>query len=294
VGDEQEYGYPLSQADLPDPFKLELPRIRTQDQFEQAAFELLKEASMLVVWLVHAVPKKPFERNEAIRRGLLKRLGMLSKALLSDICHDSGYQQEVLTRQIVEVAANYFYLVADDGSGGRYDAFVLNTLAEEKANLAIIARQVKERGDDEPWPIEERMHRSIERVASAAGFDFDNVPGKAKIDWPKTIDRLALLGPAAYMPFRSGSNAVHAGWTALLLRDIAQVGGGFSLDNGPSPAVQPMTAAGLLTAETAVQYLKIDGTDIERQAFESRLNDVSQRIQGLEEAHEAFMQEQEP
>ena len=140
-------GYPMSESDLPDRFNLDLAAITTQDEYGEAAFELLKEASLLVVLLVHAIPVQPFQRNDAIRRGLLKRLGMLSKALLSDISFDSGYQQEVLTRQIVEVAANYFYLADDDGSGERYDAYVLHTLAEEKANLAIIAEQIKERGD---------------------------------------------------------------------------------------------------------------------------------------------------
>jgi hypothetical protein len=285
-------GYPISESDLPDRFALDLTAIKTQDEFEEAAFELLKEASMLVVWLVHAIPVQPFERNEAIRRGLLKRLGMLSKALLSDISYDSGYQQEVLTRQIVEVAANYYYLAGDDGSGERYDAYVLNTLAEEKANLAIIAGQIKERGDAETWPIEERMRRSIERMATAAGVDLDAVPGKNKTGWPKAIERLAGLGPVAYMPFRTGSNAIHAGWTALLHRDIEQVDGGFSLENGPSPAVQPMTAAGLLTAETASHYLEVDGNDAERTWFEARLKDVAKRIRTLDEAHERFMQGQ--
>jgi hypothetical protein len=290
--EKPDQGEPIRESDLPDRFSLDLAAITTQDDYGEAAFELLKEASMLVVWLVHGLPIQPFQRNEAIKRGLLKRLGMLSKALLSDISHDSGYQQEVLTRQIVEVAANYYYLAGDDGSGERYDAYVLYTLAEEKANLAIIAGQIKERGDAATWPIEERMRRSIERMAAAAGVDFDSVPGKNKTGWPKAIDRLAGLGPVAYMPFRTGSNAVHAGWTALLLRDIRQVDGGFSLDNGPSPAVQPMTAAGLLTAETGSHYLEVDGTDAERAWFEDRLRDVAERIQALDEAHERFMQDQ--
>lgn len=290
--DQPDNAYPMSESDLPDRFSLDFAAITTQDDYGEAAFELLKEASLLVVLLVHAIPKTPFQRNEAIRRGLLKRLGMLSKALLSDIAHDSGYQQEVITRQIVEVAANYYYLADDDGSGERYDAYVLSTLAEEKANLAIVASQIKEREDEVAWPIEERMRRSIERMASAAGFDFDSVPGKSKTGWPKAIDRLTALGPVAYMPYRTGSNAIHGGWTALLLRDIEQVDGGFSLANGPSPAVQPMTAAGLLTADTAIHYLEVEGNDDERYWFEARLRDVIERIQALDEAHERFMQGQ--
>src|SRR4051812_21704031 len=252
--------YVLTEDDLPARFELDLPAIKSQDDFGHAAFELLKEASMLVIMLVHAIPSEPFQRNDAIRRGLIKRLSLLGKSLLSDICHNSGYQQETLARQIVEAAANYLYLADDDGSGARYDAYVLNTLAEEKASLAIVAEQIETRGGD-TLPIESRMRRSIERMAKAGGYDYDSVPGKAKIDWPSALNRLALLSPVAYMPYRTGSNAIHSGWAVLLLRDIEQVEGGFSLENGPSPAVQSMTSAGIVIAETASHYLEVDGTE---------------------------------
>lgn len=287
--------YVMTEDDLPARFELDLPAIKSQDDYGHAAFELLKEASMLVIMLVHAIPSEPFQRNDAIRRGLIKRLSLLGKSLLSDICHNSGYQQETLARQIVEVAANYFYLADDDGSGARYDAYVLNTLAEEKASLAIVAEQIETRGGD-TLPIESRMRRSIERMAKAGGYDYDSVPGKAKIDWPSALNRLALLSPVAYMPYRTGSNAIHSGWTVLLLRDIEQVEGGFSLENGPSPAVQSMTSAGIVIAETASHYLEVDGTEAEQHWFQSRLYDVVERIRALDEAHEAFMQaaEDEP
>ena len=151
--------YVMTEDDLPARFELDLPAIKSQDNYGHAAFELLKEASMLVIMLVHAIPSDPFQRNDAIRRGLIKRLSLLGKSLLSDICHNSGYQQETLARQIVEAAANYFYLADDDGSGARYDAYVLNTLAEEKASLAIVAEQIETRGGD-TLPIESRMRRS--------------------------------------------------------------------------------------------------------------------------------------
>jgi hypothetical protein len=287
--------YVMTEDDLPARFELDLPAIKSQDDYGHAAFELLKEASMLVIMLVHAIPSEPFQRNDAIRRGLIKRLSLLGKSLLSDICHNSGYQQETLARQIVEAAANYFYLADDDGSGARYDAYVLNTLAEEKASLAIVAEQIETRGGD-TLPIESRMRRSIERMAKAGGYDYDNVPGKAKIGWPSALNRLALLSPVAYMPYRTGSNAIHSGWTVLLLRDIEQVEGGFSLENGPSPAVQSMTSAGIVIAETASHYLGVDGIEAEQHWFQSRLDDVVERIRALDEAHEAFMQaaEDEP
>lgn len=279
----------LTEADLPNRFDLDLSEINTQDDYGRTAFELLRETSLLVYLLVQGVRPEPFQRNEAIRRGLVKRLSLLTKSLLSDIANNSGYQQEPLVRQIVEAAANYYYLADDIESGERYDAYVCNTLAEEKANLAIVAAQIRERGG-KPQPIERRMRRSIERMATVAGYEFEDVPGKSKIGWPSAIERLALLSPVAYMPYRTGSNAIHSGWTALLLRDINSVEGGFNLDNHPSPAVQPMTAAGIIASETSGHYLEIDGTETERHWFEARLADIAERIRALDESHEAFMQ----
>jgi Family of unknown function (DUF5677) len=286
--EERDEGFAISESDLPDRHMVDPTTLGNQDDYGRTAFELLQETSLLTILLVHAMPDEPFQRNEAIRRGLIKRLGMLTKALLSDIAHDSGYQQEVIVREIVEVVANYFYLADDDESGERHDAYVLNTLAEEKASLAVIAAQMKERGDG-AWPIEERMRSSIERMASVAGVDFDTVPGKKKIAWPSAFDRLAALDPAAYMPYRTGSNAIHAGWTALLLRDIEQVDGGFTMENGPSPSVQAMTAASLLTASSVVHYLEVDGSEVEREWLGQRLVDASERIRSLDEAHERFL-----
>jgi hypothetical protein len=169
--------YELTEADLPEPYQFDLSSLESEDDFEEAAFELLKECSMTVVWLMGRVPPMPFERNEAIRRGLLKRLNLLGKSLLSDISGNSGYQQLQIVRQIVETASNDFYLSGDDASGARHDAYVKNSLAEEKANLRFIAEQIKERGGD-PLPIEQRMQRSMERKASVAGIDLDSVPTK--------------------------------------------------------------------------------------------------------------------
>lgn len=93
------------------------------------------------------------------RANQLRRKNLLGKSLLSDISNNSGYQQLQIVRQIVEVASNYFYLLSeDDASGTRHDAYIKNSLAEEKANLLFIAEEIKKR-DSDPLPIEERMRR---------------------------------------------------------------------------------------------------------------------------------------
>jgi hypothetical protein len=288
--DSQTAGpYALTEGDLPQPYQLDLSRLNSDEDFGEAAFELLKETSMTVVWLCGRIPPTPFGRDEAIRRGLLKRLNLLGKSLLSDISNNSGYQQLQIVRQIVEVASNYFYLSEDDASGKRHDAYVKHSLAEEKANLRFIAEQIKERGGDS-LPIEQRMRRSMERMASAAGIDLDSIPAKKHVGWPSAEERLKALSPTAYPSYRGGSSALHAGWTVLLLQDITDVEGGFSLDNQIGPRVQPMTAAGQIIAETAIHYLEAEGDDAERAWFLDRLTVLTEKIRALDEAHEEFLQ----
>jgi hypothetical protein len=283
----QDKGMALTEADLPEPYELNLASLKAENDYEEAAFELLKETSMTVVWLVGRIPSTPFGRNEAIRRGLLKRVNLLGKSLLSDISGNSGYQQLQIARQIVETASNYFYL-SEDEDGERHDAYIKHSLAEEKANLRLIAEQIKKRGDS--LPIEERMRRSMERKAAAAGIDLDSVPAKKETGWPNAEKRLTALSPTAYPAYRGGSSALHAGWSVLLSQDIVEVEGGFSLAYEFGPRVQPMTAAGQLIAETAVHFLEQEGDEAEKAWFLERLTSLAEKIRRLDEAHEQFMQ----
>jgi len=279
----------LSEADLPTPYEPDWPNLKTSGDFKEAAFELLKEASMTVIWLVHRIPPTPYPRNEAIRRGLIKRMALLGKSLLSNITDDSGYQQLQIVRQLIEAAANYVYLTEDDGSGAHYDAYINDSLAAEKHNLEVINAQIQARGGD-PLPIEERMRSSIERTARAAGTSFEAVPATRNSGWPNSFERLKRLSETAYPAYRAGSSALHAGWSVLFSQDLTEVEGGFSLGEQAKPAVQPMTAAGTVLAETTLHYLDREGDDAEKAWFWDRLIAVSEKIQRLHEEYERFKQ----
>ena len=277
------------ESDFPEPFEPDWLALGSDDDFGHAAFGLLTEAVLLAVLLVHRIPATPYHRDEAIRRGLVKRLVLLGKSLLADIAHNSGYQQTQIVRQLIEAAANYYYLSKDDGSGERYEAYIKHSLAEEKHNLEIIAQEIKARGGD-PLPIEKRMRESIAHMASAAGFGFESIPPKRKSGWPNAFDRLKALSPTAYPAYRGGSSALHSGWSVLLLEDIREVDGEFMLDARRAPAVAPMTAAGIIVSEAIAHYLDCDGDDLERATFGGRFAAISDKLRRLDTAHEQFMQ----
>jgi len=281
----------LKESHFPEKYNPVWESLKTDDDYGKTSFELLKEVSMTVTLLVSTIPDTPFKRNEAIRRALIKRLSLLGKSLLSDVSCNSGYQQLQITRQIFEIAANYIYLSGDDEKYSRHSAFINQSLAEEKDNLTVIASKIKERGGD-TWPIEERMRKSIERVAEAAGVGLDSVPSIKQTGWPNSFERLKEISSAAYPAYRGSSSALHGGWSTLLLQDLTRIGDdSFSLERNDSYAkVQTMSVANIIIAETAIHYLEHEGTDIEKEWFLSRLEDLRDRARKLDNLHEKFMQ----
>lgn len=285
---QDEDKHELTTADLPQPYRLNLSNLAGDHDYSEAAFELLKEAAFTVLALTGSLRGRPFQRDEAIRRALIQRLALLGKSMLSDAMHEHGYKQPALGRQIIDAAANYFYL-AEDEDGSRHWAYVNYSLAEEKAGLEIVVEQIKQRGGN-ALPIEQRMRRSIERMATAAGTVYEAVPGKSKSGWPTTEERLLQLSPVGYLPFRTGSSDIHSSWAAVLQRDLEEVDGGFQLAPADYADVRPMTAACLFIADAAVDYLQREGTEAERVWFLDRLTTVSEKVRELDQAHEQFMQ----
>jgi hypothetical protein len=279
----------LIQADLPEPFRLDVAGFSGDEEYCGAAFELLKELSFTVLALMGCLREVPLRRDEAIRRGLIQRMARLGRSMLGDAMREDGYQQPALGRQIIDAAASYFYL-AEDTDGSRHQAYVNYSLAEEKAGLEIVVAQIKERGG-ETLPIEQRMQRSIERMAQAAGTTFESVPGKAKCGWPSTEERLLGLSAVGYLPFRTGSSAIHSSWAALLQRDLGEVKGGFVLDPTSYADVRPMTAAALFIGEAAADHLEREGTEAERVWFAERLSAAVENVRELDLAHEQFLQD---
>lgn len=278
----------LTEADLPKPYLPDLARLISDDDYVEAAFELLKEVTLTVLLLAGSLRDRSFQRDEAIRRALILRMGLLGRSMLSDAMHENGYQHPALGRQIIDTAGSYFYL-AEDTDGSRHQAYVNHSLAEEKAGMKIVVEQIEKRGGNS-LPIEDRMRRSIERMASAAGTTFDAVPGKTKSGWPPTEDRMLNLSPVGYLPFRTGSSHIHSNWAALLQEDLEEVDDGFLVMPITYTDVRPMTAAGRFIAEAASDYLKREGTEAERTWFLDRLASDVEKIQGFDEAHEQFMQ----
>lgn len=267
----------------------ELQSATSEYPFMHAAVELMKESGTIALLAARVIPSEPYQRDAAIRCGLLVRLGKLMRLMLADTCDIGGGQQLGLSRQIFETAAALLYL-ADDEDGSRHQAFVEDSLVAERELLADIKRR-QAGGAGDPWPIEERMRRSVAHSAAVAGVeDVSALPSRAKIGWPSVQQIAEPLGPTAYDAYRMGSSEIHPNWHDILRNHLHEVDGGFVPDfEIGSPRPQPLLTGALLTALATKAYLKRRPAG-ELSFFEGRLGDLEDRIKRVDGLHEQFIQ----
>jgi hypothetical protein len=257
--------------------------------FMDAAVELTKEAGIIALLAAGFNQDEPHERDAAIRCGLLVRLGKLVRLLIADTCDLGGGQQLGLSRQAFETVSTLLYLV-DDEDGSRHQSFVEDSLVAERELIADINRRQSGHPSD-PWPIEERMRRSIARSAVAAGVqDVSALPGRAKIAWPSVQQLAEPLGPTAYGAYRMGSSQIHPSWHDIFRNHLQQVDDGFvpSFHVSPPPP-QPLLAGALLTVLATEAYLRRRPA-AEVSFFEKRLDDLEDRLERVDGLHEHSIQ----
>lgn len=280
------------EATLPRAFVPDWPVLESatsEHPFMHAAVELLKESGTIALLAAGIIPIAPHQRDAAIRCGLLVRLGKLVRLMLADTCDVGGGQQLALSRQMFETAAALLYL-GDDDDGSRHQAFVEDSLVAERELLADVDRQQAGRSDG-PWPIEDRIRRSIINSATAAGVqDVSALPGRARIGWPSVQQLAQPLGPTAYGAYRMGSSQIHPNWHDILRNHLREVDGGFvpAFDLG-SPRPQPLLTAALLTVLATEAYLK-KRPYAEASLFDARPDELKDRLERVDGLHEHFIQ----
>lgn len=275
----------------PDPYRPaweELSTTKGESLFVQAAFELTKEAATYVQLAAGIYAERPLERNEAIKRGQLAKLAKLCVLFISTTHEDDGDQHLALARQLIELVATFLYLL-DDDNGSRHDAYVEHSLIAEKELWKNIDVNVKARGD--LWPIEERMYRSMKKLAAESGLDMQAIvhedKGRKRIGWPKAEDLIARLGPTAYGGYRVGSSVVHSTWTDIHRHHLKSKEDGYDVNfDHVTPRPQPLTLASALSAHALLKYFEGRSEEVH---FKERVEDLLERVNRLEEMHEAWL-----
>ncbi|MGW1725433.1 DUF5677 domain-containing protein [Streptomyces sp. NPDC002306] len=269
----------------------ELEKTTSEAPYMEAAFYLLREATHWLTILAGLKPPSPLKRNDAILRGLLVRVCKLLRLMLRELHSKETFQQLSVNRDTIETLATLAYLIGDDGSGIRFDQYVMNSLIAERELLQDIQKNVKAR-NDEVWPIEERMKRSIAATAMAAGIDdVSELPGRAKVGYPSAEERIKLLGPNVYLGYRMGSVETHGDWNDLYRNHLTFEDGEF-LPNLSSYEVRPQAPLGLVQLTMTVMLKNLDSLVLDREAsqyFRPLLESLVRRASEVDGLHEHFL-----
>ncbi|MFI0411819.1 DUF5677 domain-containing protein [Actinomadura sp. 3N508] len=285
----------LPHEDLPQPYVPawdELQAATAEAPFMEASFYLLKEALHWMMVISALRPPTSLDRNRAIIRGMIVRTTKLLRLTMRELNSRETFQQLSVTRDAVETLATLVYLLGDDGTGERFDKYVLNGLVAEREFLRDVQGNISRR-DGKVWPIEERMQRSIATMAKAAGIeDVSAIPGRRAIGFPNVEERVKLLGPNAYITYRMGSVETHGDWTDLLRNHLEYENGVFS-PNLSSAEVRPQNPLMLtiLTISVVVDNLNRIVEDVAiASSIKSQLEELVARASRADELHESFLQ----
>jgi hypothetical protein len=294
----QEYNWgveytELAADDLLEPYHPDWNKLEatsSEAPFLETGFYLLRELAQLVTVIASLRPEVPLDRNRAIIRGLLMRLAKLLRLMVRELAADECFQQLSVVRAVLEALATLEYLLGDDGQGIRFDQYVMDSMIVERELLKEIQGNIDKR-DGAALQIEERMRRSIKATADAAGImDVAGLPGRAKVGFPNAESRVKLLGPSAYIAYRTGSSETHGDWSDVFRNHLNYDGANFS-PNPDSSRVRPQTS---LTPVTLVASFVIRHSAllVEPAALSylmPRLKDLGHRADRVTELHEALL-----
>lgn len=269
-----------------------------EESFSEAAFYLLQECGSVCAVIASLQTSETLTRNQAIINGLAVRLSKLTKVIIRDLSNRSTFQQLSFSRQIFETSGTLIYLLQDDGSGSRYDEYILYTLVEEKKIFESVRRNIDKR-EGEVWNIENRIKNSITQTAKSAGItDISEIPGRNSIGFPKVEERLKLLGAllgtdphVIYVPYRSGSSEIHGTWSDLYRNHLTEIADGEFVPQTADPPVRPQIATTVTNVLVSVfgSYLDVLGVKEVSNLLKPKLYQLITTNDNLENLHEQFL-----
>jgi hypothetical protein len=282
---------------LGQPF--DIASVKSRSEAEQAAFELYREATIVVTVASHLYeangPSKfALNRNQAICVGLLIRIAKFMNVVLQlASTHSRGDVVLALNRCLTESALNLEFLVTTD-SAKNYDEFVLFSLGPERELYDTIQENIQDR-NGEVWPIEQRMLNSIERTCRVSGVRIDDVKVRNP-DWGKNFrERLKQIGKEDWYLHvqRVASHAIHGSWVDLVLHHIDFDGSTelFAPDASWSAVdARLLTPIATIILVAARDYIeKHFGKHQDIGAVMQRIDDLGSRIKKLDQMHEELM-----
>ncbi|WP_432941546.1 DUF5677 domain-containing protein [Kribbella sp. CA-253562] len=287
---------PLSSETWPDEYKVDIASLdeaQSESPFLRASFELLKEATgltALAAGLTTNQSETGHDRNCAVLVGHLVRMTKLMRTLIRAVVDGHGGDQQMqLVRQFIDSASTLAYLLEDADDSGRFQSYLMDSLIAEREFLMDVRRQVADRGGKR-LPIEERIEQSIADTFASAGLDETQIPSRKKNGWPSAQERIALLGPVAYVAFRMGSGAIHGSWHDIVRNHLEEVSPGLYAPNVDAAPLRPQSffAMALLGVDCARRYIERRFPD-EAELVTPRYDRFVAKLNDADARHERYL-----
>lgn len=267
---------------------------KSEEDFNEESFNLLKEATHLVTSVGGVQPRIPITHpNQATLLGLVVKIAKLSRVMLRDVSSGDIGQQLSVWREFIEAIANLRWLMNDNGGGERFRMFIEDGLRAEKSMLQTINENIAQRGG-KALQIEKRMIASITDTFRAAGIQDPEAVRSGKVlasqGYPKIEKRIAELSETAYVAYRAASAEIHGTWSDLFKHHLLYDEGEFAPDFDP-PRRRPQALNTTITTICLVisEYAELMLDEYATGRFTPLLTNLEERNSKLVDLHEKYL-----
>ena len=210
----------LSPSNLPEIERVavdieEISKFTQEDEFTELAVRLMIETASYVCVAACTMGTKPvWDRDRAAICGNMVRLYKLLHSVLDQTCQRRQETSFILSRLVFETLVNIRYMIKEFSSE-LIGSYVGYSFRHERKLRDVIQANINTR-HGVILPIEDRMLKSINRSAAAAGILLDEVDLKQKGPWggKNLFDKSEAVGlDEAYLAvFGGASHSVHGNW----------------------------------------------------------------------------------
>ncbi len=289
----------LSLDNLPDIERVEidieaLARITNEEDFTEVAVSLMIETGSWTCIAACAMGAPPvWDRDRAAICGNMVRLYKLLHSVLDQTCQRRQETSFILSRLVFETLVNIRYMIFAF-SPELIDSYVSYSFRHERKLRDIIRENIDAR-DGQTLPIEDRMLKSIDRSASAAGISMDSMSSAQKGPWRgmNLFEKAQTVGlDQAYLAAFSGpSHSVHGNWHEIYANHLhwdEKKGFTPNLDwHHPRPQV--LFANCTLVLGTLNIYFEFMCGKKKAEIFQEPLLDLNARVCQVNDSHEAYL-----